>query len=80
MIALKAQRRAQGLCYICAEKWSTTHRCANSVQLHAVQELFSVLDAIGESSFSESAELITSEEQVVMVVPVHAIQGAEHVG
>nr|CAE02920.3 OSJNBb0108J11.12 [Oryza sativa Japonica Group] len=30
MVALKAQRRAQGLCYICAEKWSPTHRCANS--------------------------------------------------
>jgi hypothetical protein len=49
------------------------------VQLYVVQELFSVLDAIGESSFSESAELITSEEQVVMAVSVQAIQGAEHV-
>lgn len=41
--ALKAQRRAQGLCYLCAEKWSPTHKCANTVQLHAVQELFTVL-------------------------------------
>lgn len=29
--ALKAQRRAQGLCYICAEKWSPSHKCASTV-------------------------------------------------
>lgn len=34
--AMKAHRRAQGLCYLCAEKWSLSHKCSGTVQLHAV--------------------------------------------
>lgn len=37
--ALRAYRRANGLCDICAEKWSKGHTCACSVQLHAMQEM-----------------------------------------
>lgn len=36
--ALRAYRRAQGLCQRCPEKWSRDHRCAASVQLHVLQE------------------------------------------
>ncbi|WVZ69502.1 hypothetical protein U9M48_018276 [Paspalum notatum var. saurae] len=45
--ALKNYRRARGLCQRCAEKWSRDHKCADAVQLHAVQEvleLFSISD------------------------------------
>jgi hypothetical protein len=37
--ALRAYRRAKGLCDRCAEKWSKGHKCACSVQLHAMQEM-----------------------------------------
>ncbi|RLN22446.1 putative gag-pol polyprotein [Panicum miliaceum] len=40
--ALKAMRRAQGLCQRCAEKWSKGHRCSEQIQLHALQELLGV--------------------------------------
>lgn len=30
----------KGLCIKCAEKWSKDHRCADSIQLNAVQEIF----------------------------------------
>ena len=46
--ALRAYRRAKGLCDRCAEKWSKGHTCATSVQLHAMQEvleLFQVADS-----------------------------------
>lgn len=32
--AIRAYRRAHGLCDRCAEKWSRGHRCPDSVQLH----------------------------------------------
>jgi hypothetical protein len=38
--ALRAYRRALGLCYKCSEKWSKDHMCSPTVQLHAVQELW----------------------------------------
>lgn len=75
--ALKAQRCAQGLCYICAEKWSPTHKCANRVQLHAVQELFTVLF---ESEEDTGSVLDTAAEQQIMAISVHAMQGSEHRG
>lgn len=41
--ALRATRRAQGLCMRCGGKWSRDHQCLPAVQLHVVQELLDVL-------------------------------------
>jgi hypothetical protein len=41
--ALKQYRRACGLCDRCAEKWVYGHKCAATVQLHAIQELWELL-------------------------------------
>ncbi|WVZ90409.1 hypothetical protein U9M48_036715 [Paspalum notatum var. saurae] len=40
MAALRAYRRARGLCDKCAEKWSRDHKCAPTVQLHVLQEVY----------------------------------------
>lgn len=37
--ALKAYRRARGLCEKCSEKWNRGHRCGTQVQLHVLDEL-----------------------------------------
>ncbi|KAL5651409.1 hypothetical protein ACJX0J_036867 [Zea mays] len=37
--ALKAYRRAKGLCFKCGEKWGHNHRCLTSVLLHFVEEM-----------------------------------------
>jgi hypothetical protein len=37
--AVKAYRRAMGLCYKCGEKWSKDHKCSPQIQLHLVLEL-----------------------------------------
>ncbi|PUZ44013.1 hypothetical protein GQ55_8G054100 [Panicum hallii var. hallii] len=41
--AMKAYRRARGQCYKCGEKWSHTHRCSPTVQIHVVEELLELL-------------------------------------
>jgi hypothetical protein len=41
--SLRAYRHARGLCQYCAEKWSKGHKCAETVQLHVVQELWDML-------------------------------------
>lgn len=44
MAAMKAYRRANGLCYKCRDKWSpNNHVCANTVPLHLVDELWALM-------------------------------------
>lgn len=78
--SLKAQRRAQGLCYICTEKWSPTHKCASSVQLHAVQEIFSLLMNEDSDSLEHSVAVEETLDQSLMAISLQAIQGSEHSG
>jgi hypothetical protein len=66
--ALRAYRRALGLCYKCSEKWRKEHKCSPIVQLHAVQELwdlFQIEDDVvspnGSSDGSEQLFLAISE-------------------
>eukprot|EP00267_Zea_mays_P041848 XP_020393779.1 uncharacterized protein LOC103628713 [Zea mays] len=57
--SLRAYRRARGLCQFCAEKWSKGHKCANTIQLHAVQELWEMFSSEpqeSEGEFEDSAE------------------------
>jgi hypothetical protein len=37
--AIKAYRRAKGLCYKCGVKWNPGHRCAPTVALHVVEKI-----------------------------------------
>ena len=37
--SLKSYCRALGLCDRCAEMWFQGHKCANTVQLHAIEEV-----------------------------------------
>jgi hypothetical protein len=57
--ALKQYRRAHGLCDRCVEKWSYSHKCASTVQLHVMQELWELMpedDGLSDApSITESA-------------------------
>jgi hypothetical protein len=44
VVALAAYRMAKGLCRRCGEKWSKTHKCATSMQLNALQEVWDLLE------------------------------------
>jgi hypothetical protein len=45
--ALHQEHRARGLCDRCVEKWSYDHKCASTVQLHAIQELWQLFPDSG---------------------------------
>jgi inactivated superfamily I helicase len=54
--ALKQYKHARGLCDRCAEKWAPRHKCADFVQLHAIQEIWEL--------FSDTKDQVeTSSEQ-----------------
>jgi hypothetical protein len=42
--SLKSYRRARGLCDRCAEKWFPGHKCPSAVQLHAIEEVWDMLE------------------------------------
>lgn len=56
---LRVYRHARGLCQYCAEKWSKCHKCADTVQLHAIQELWDMMSIDqpeSEGEFEDSVE------------------------
>jgi hypothetical protein len=71
--ALRAYRRAKVLCQYCAEKYFRGHKCASTVQLQAVQELWDMLQSEVDSAkvtnaSDQEAELnyLLSHEAVVV--------------
>jgi hypothetical protein len=51
--SLKSYRRARGLCDRYAEKWFRGHKCPNTVQLQAIEEVWDLLD---EPEYSETVQ------------------------
>lgn len=41
-VALRANRKARGLCVRCGDKWVPGHRCAPNLQLHVLQEVWDI--------------------------------------
>ena len=60
LASLRSYRRARGLCDRCAEKWSYGHKCASSVQLHALEEIWELISDDEQSNTPEqhSTELM----------------------
>lgn len=75
MAALRAFRRAKGLCVKCAEKWSRNHTCLAQVQLRAIQEVWEALQ-LDEMAEQESLKS-EPQEQLFMAVSVAALSGSE---
>ncbi|KAM0865713.1 hypothetical protein ACQ4PT_043087 [Festuca glaucescens] len=73
--ALRAYRRARGLCYKCGEKWSKEHSCPATVQLHVVEELFALFSP-EEVTGSESTEQQEESPETVCSISVHALTGS----
>ncbi|XP_062203827.1 uncharacterized protein LOC133906051 [Phragmites australis] len=74
--ALKAYRRAKGLCFKCGERWGANHKCSSTVPLNVVEEIWSLSeDGIGnlESNLNEMGE----EAEDLMAISQQAIEGTE---
>uniref|UniRef100_A0ACD5V793 Uncharacterized protein n=1 Tax=Avena sativa TaxID=4498 RepID=A0ACD5V793_AVESA len=48
--ALRAYRRARGLCFTCGERWGREHRCGPTVQLHVVEELLAMVQSSDDAA------------------------------
>jgi hypothetical protein len=78
--ALKAYRRAKGMCFTCSEHWSRDHQCKPTVQLHFVQELLEFcsssdepVEAPGED-MDQTLNLMLMSTNNVSADPANAIQ------
>lgn len=69
-------RKSKGLCYKCGMKWGPGHKCANSVPLQAVEELWQLLQGDEEIAEVQSKNGDDSGEDL-MTISVNAVQGTE---
>jgi hypothetical protein len=76
--ALKAYRRAKGLCFKCGERWGQNHRCSANVPLHVV-EMWAMAQATEESDSNEELENIYEKEEEVEILAISAaaVSGGE---
>ncbi|WVZ91209.1 hypothetical protein U9M48_037412 [Paspalum notatum var. saurae] len=74
MAALKAYRKAQGLCFRCADKWAPGHKCSPTVQLHVVQELWELFQLSSDEP-DESSLLTEDKPQLFMALSTAAANG-----
>lgn len=83
--ALRAYRRAKGLCYTCGERYNRDHKCGPTVQLHVVEELLEMLSAPSvdnsgdeQSSVQDPTEGISEGE--ICQISKEAMMGIEASG
>ena len=57
---LRAQRRAQGLCMKCGEKWGRNHKCPDKVALHVLEEF---MELLSDDSAPDQNDLDSSDEE-----------------
>jgi len=76
--AMRAYRRARGLCTKCAEKWSYGHQCSSTVQLHVLQELWELFQLEEEEEEDSSDQHVPDPSgQLCMVLSQAAVTGQE---
>jgi hypothetical protein len=68
LAALRAYRKARGLCFTCGDRWSRDHRCGPMVPLHVVEELLAMVQAEEESDLPpELSDSIPKVEQLMHI-------------
>ncbi|WVZ88094.1 hypothetical protein U9M48_034647 [Paspalum notatum var. saurae] len=72
--ALRAFRRAKGLCQFCAEKWVKGHKCANTIQLNVMQEMLELFPAPDEPH-SDGSDTDHTTEQLFLTLSAAAVLG-----
>jgi hypothetical protein len=73
--ALVAYRITKGLCRKCGDKWHKGHKCADSIQLNVLQEIW---DLVQPDSPEESEDIDTAAtEHICMAISDAAILGTE---
>jgi hypothetical protein len=65
-------QRARGLYERCAEKWVHDHKCAATIQLHTLQEIWDFLNIDEPAEFAED-----SPEQLLLAISHDARMGSQ---
>jgi hypothetical protein len=65
------------LCDKCAEKWSYGHKCATSVQLHAIQELWDLMSEEKDDPVYDTYESSDQPAQLCVSLSEAAVNGTE---
>jgi hypothetical protein len=73
LAALRAYLRAQGLCQHCAEKWVRRHKCAEKIQLHALQEILDIFQLVDDPE--EVSDIAEAGNQLFATISVAAVSG-----
>jgi hypothetical protein len=71
MVALRAYRMARGMCKFCAEKYMKGHKCAPTVQLHAIHEVWDLFQ--GELDSESVQDHLGIEPQLNMLLSQEAV-------
>lgn len=76
---LRSYRRARGLCEVCAEKWVRGHKCATTIQLHAMQEVWELFSR-GESfdAIDNHSEITEPEPEQLLLALSHDTRMGSH--
>jgi hypothetical protein len=70
--ALRAYRKARGLCFICGERWARDHQCKGTVQLHVIQEILGLFPP--EETEQEQSSSSDSSAELQLLTAVTAIK------
>ena len=70
---LRAQRRAQGLCMKCGEKWGRNHKCPDKVALHVLEEFVELIS--DENPTEQNTSDSSDEDEVVFALSQSATVG-----
>jgi len=73
LATLRDYRRARGLCIHCGEKWSRDHKCAETIQLHVLQEFW---DICHTEECSDMASVHEEEIQQCLAISLAATGGS----
>jgi hypothetical protein len=70
--ALRAYRKAHGLCFTCGERWARDHQCKGTVQLHVIQEILGLFPP--EETEHEQSSSSESSAELQLLTTVTAIK------
>jgi hypothetical protein len=76
--ALRQYHRVRGLCDRCVEKWSYSHKCAPTVQLHVIQEMWELMseeESVDREDVSLQSD--TDAAQLCLFVSEIAVTGKD---
>jgi predicted amidophosphoribosyltransferase len=76
LAALRSQRRAQGLCMKCGEKWGKQHKCPDKIALHVLEEFLDVIQPEQSQDVSTDASSDDDDEDM-FVLSQCAIEGVQ---